>query len=398
MNDYFLADDLSGALDAASAFHQTGRRVVIALDAGKWPGVGPDDVVGVTTETRNAAPDDAARVVTQAIARGREHGGRLLYKKIDSTLRGPVAAEIAALLAALPEASVLFAPANPRVGRTVRHGRLLVRGVPVAETEFGRDPIWPVRESSIRALLGAAASERVVIPDTETEADLLATVVRMEVAGGPWVPVGSGALARAVEARRIAAGAASTASVEGKIAPDKIRAAADRGVPTGRGPTPPRIVMIGGSSHPGNRVQAARLTEARGVPVCDLGVTDLEATVAGAVTALRAQGAVTLMAPAARMAADETLRAMVTIGRQVIARGEVARLFVTGGETAFALAGALGISAFEMVAEIEAGLVLARSGEGANRRWWAVKPGGFGDEETWVRAWDALGRLGENIK
>jgi 4-hydroxythreonine-4-phosphate dehydrogenase len=63
---------------------------------------------------------------------------------------------------------------------------------------------------------------------------------------------------------------------------------------------------------------------------------------------------------------------------------------VTGGETAFALATALGISALELVAEIEAGLVLARSGEGANRRWWAVKPGGFGDAETWVRAWDAL--------
>jgi len=398
MNDYFLADDLSGALDAAAAFHQAGRRVVIALDAGKWPDVGPGDVLGVTTETRNASPDVAAQVVTQVIARGRERSRRLLYKKIDSTLRGPVAAEMAALLAALPEARVLFAPANPRVGRTVRGGRLLVRGVPVAETEFGRDPIWPVRESSIRALLGAAAGERVVIPDIETEADLRAAVVRMEAAGGPWVPVGSGALAQAVEARMMAAGPASAVSTEEKIGPDNPEAAEGGGVLPGRVSPHHRIVMIGGSAHPGNRVQAARLTEARGVPVCDLGVTDLETTVAGAMAVLRAQGAVTLMAPQARMAADETLRAMVTIGRQVIARGEVSRLFVTGGETAFALAGALGISAFELGAEIETGLVLARSGEGTNRRWWAVKPGGFGDEETWVRAWDALDRLGEDIK
>lgn len=390
MNDYFLADDLSGALDAAAAFHQAGRRVVIALDAGRWPDVGPDDVVGVTTETRNAPPDEAARAVTQAIARGRERGGRLLYKKIDSTLRGPVAAEMAALLAALPEARVLFAPANPRVGRTVQGGRLLVRGVPVAETEFGRDPIWPVRESSIRVLLGAAAVGRVDIPDTETEADLQAAVKRMEAEGGPWVPVGSGALARAVEARMIAAGPASAGSSDGTIAPDQARAAEGGGVPAGRGLTHPRIVMIGGSAHPGNRVQAARLTEVRGVPVCELGVSDLETTVSGALTALRELGAVTLMAPAARLAADETLRAIVATGRQVIARGEVARLFVTGGETAFALARALGISAFELGAEIEAGLVLAHSGEGASRRWWAVKPGGFGDVETWVRAWDAL--------
>ena len=29
MSDYFLADDLSGALDAAAAFHHAGRRVMV---------------------------------------------------------------------------------------------------------------------------------------------------------------------------------------------------------------------------------------------------------------------------------------------------------------------------------------------------------------------------------
>ncbi|MBL9212179.1 MAG: hypothetical protein JNL92_17095 [Opitutaceae bacterium] len=390
MNDYFLADDLSGALDAAAAFHQAGRRVVIALDAEAWPAVGPNDVVGVTTETRNAAPDEAARVVTQAIARGRARGGRLRYKKIDSTLRGPVAAEVAALLAAWPEARVLFAPANPRVGRTVQAGRLLVRGVPVAETEFGRDPIWPVRESALRALLGPAAGPRVVIPDTATEAELRAAVAEMEAEAGPWVPVGSGALARAVESGPQSAGPAASGL------PEENRRAAAAGL-AARGAeetprVPPRgpVVMIGGSAHPGNRVQAARLTAGRGVPVCEVEVTDGERTVSAALAALREYGGVSLMAPGVRMAATEALRATVAVSQQVLARGEVARVFVTGGETAFALARALGVSAFEFRAEIEAGLALARSGEGVSRRWWAVKPGGFGDAETWVRAWDAL--------
>ena len=34
MNDYFIADDLSGALDAAAAFHRTGRVVRVPLDPG----------------------------------------------------------------------------------------------------------------------------------------------------------------------------------------------------------------------------------------------------------------------------------------------------------------------------------------------------------------------------
>jgi len=153
--------------------------------------------------------------------------------------------------------------------------------------------------------------------------------------------------------------------------------------------------MIGGSAHPGNRAQAARLTDRRGAPGCEVALDDIDGTVERTLAALRQHGTATLMAPAPRVAATKALQAIVTIGRQVIARGDVARVFVTGGETAFALAGALGIPAFELCAEIEAGLVLARSGGGPNRQWWAVKPGGFGDDETWVRAWDALDRCGD---
>jgi len=395
MNDYFLADDLSGAFDAAAAFHQAGRRVVVALTPETWPDVESGDVVGLTTETRNAAPDDAARAGTRAIVRGRERGGRLRYKKIDSTLRGPVAAEVAALLAAWPEVRVLFAPANPRVGRTVHGGRLLVRGVPVAETEFGRDPIWPVRESSIRALLGAVDGARVVVPDTETEADLQTAVAAMAATDGPWVPVGSGALARAIETRNVANGPPASGSPEKNDRPLETGPATGGERRTPNAASRRTILMIGGSAHPGNRVQAARLTDKRGVPGSDVALDDIDGTVERTLAALRQHGTATLMAPAPRVAATEALQAIVTIGRQVIARGEVARVFVTGGETAFALARALGIPAFELCAEIEAGLVLARSGGGPNRQWWAVKPGGFGDDETWVRAWDALDRWGE---
>src|SRR5687767_4238023 len=102
MSDYFLADDLSGALDAAAAFHHAGRRVTIALNLHEWPMGSSDEVVGITTETRNASATTAADALRAAIAEGKARGAQLLYKKIDSTLRGQVAAELAALVAALP--------------------------------------------------------------------------------------------------------------------------------------------------------------------------------------------------------------------------------------------------------------------------------------------------------
>ncbi|MBI4621774.1 MAG: four-carbon acid sugar kinase family protein, partial [Verrucomicrobia bacterium] len=105
MKIYFLADDLSGALDAAAAFHHAGRRVRVVLSVAEWTAADENEVVGVTTETRNAPPAVAAAAVERVLARGRAQGARLVYKKIDSTLRGPVAAELAALAAALPEAT-----------------------------------------------------------------------------------------------------------------------------------------------------------------------------------------------------------------------------------------------------------------------------------------------------
>src|SRR6476620_5645724 len=84
VSDVFLADDLSGALDAAAAFHHAGRRVIIPLSLAAWPKVTGSDVVGLTTETRNASPQAAGAVVARVLAEARARGSRVLYTKIDS--------------------------------------------------------------------------------------------------------------------------------------------------------------------------------------------------------------------------------------------------------------------------------------------------------------------------
>ena len=45
-------------------------------------------------------------------------------------------------------------PAFPATGRTVEDGRLSVHGVPLAETEVGRDPLSPVATSGVAEVLG----------------------------------------------------------------------------------------------------------------------------------------------------------------------------------------------------------------------------------------------------
>jgi uncharacterized protein YgbK (DUF1537 family) len=374
MSDYFLADDLSGALDAAAAFHHAGRGVTIALSVDAWPDVAADDVVGITTETRNAAPEVADRVVRAVLARAQVRGARLLYKKIDSTLRGPVAAELAALATAMPNAPLLFAPANPRVGRTVSDGVLLVHGVPVAETEFGRDPICPVRESSIRVLLGRAASSRVTIPDVTTDADLSAAVARMESVSGNWVGIGSGALARPIAARHVRSRAVQAVTVS-------------PGIPAGP------ALMVCGSAHPRNREQAAMLARSRGVAVHELRLDAPSKAAAAAIADLRAnRGAAILVEEQRHPDSAIVVAAIAAAAEQVLKATGLRRVFVTGGETAFALGQRLRVSTFTFGAEIEAGLSVSRAGHADGALLFAIKPGGFGDEQTWVRAWDALAR------
>lgn len=373
MSDFFLADDLSGALDAAAAFHHAGRRVRILLRADAWQPPESDEVIAITTETRNASPVDAATTVRRVLEKAQTLGARLRYKKIDSTLRGPVAAELEAIMDMLPDARVLFAPANPAVGRTVQNGVLRVNGVPVADTPFGQDPGSPLRTSNVREILGAVATTRVSIPDTTVAADLVSSVATMNAMPGRWIGVGSGALAVVV--------ARADANPRGPHPAAKLPA-----IPSSA------VLMVGGSAHPLNRQQAQVLCRHHKLPLHELSFDN--PTVAGAVTAaaLRKNGGAVLQVPVARTTRTAPAEAVADAVVLAVKESGARRVFMTGGETAFAVCRRLGVEALVFVSEIESGLTLSLGTSNVGPLLVAVKPGGFGDKMTWLRAWTGLRR------
>jgi uncharacterized protein YgbK (DUF1537 family) len=81
-----------------------------------------------------------------------------IFKKTDSTLRGNIGAELKALLETTGERSIVFVPAFPEMGRTTRNRIHYVHGVPLVNTEFGIDPLSPVRSSDIAEVLQMNAS------------------------------------------------------------------------------------------------------------------------------------------------------------------------------------------------------------------------------------------------
>lgn len=127
------------------------------------------EIVVVDTETRNSQPSVARETVARvASSFGRSAAfdtGRfdLHFKKIDSTLRGPIGHEVSGLMRALALDNAVIAPAFPAQGRTTVGGRQLVRGQPVEKSPAGSDPAYPVSESHLPTLLRAQTGQPVAL-------------------------------------------------------------------------------------------------------------------------------------------------------------------------------------------------------------------------------------------
>lgn len=221
-----LADDLTGANDTGAQFSRLGGAVLVLASLPYLPPRMESawDAVVLNTASRNLSPGEARVRVRDACAYVRRLGIPLVYKKIDSTLRGNLIPELEELLSQGPSQAII-APAFPLNGRTVEHGVLKVGGVPVQDTEASRDSLSPVATGNIPDLLapvypravgaigldvielGSAAvkqsiaalerdGRRLIVCDAKTQADLAHLAEALKPYSAGRVLVGSAGLAR----------------------------------------------------------------------------------------------------------------------------------------------------------------------------------------------------------
>jgi D-threonate/D-erythronate kinase len=150
-----IADDLTGAADtgvqfcpAVGSIYLTGPDVPELSECARLT-----SGIAVFTNTRHAAAAAAGRIAGDVAMKIRSLHPRAVYKKIDSCLRGNIGSEIDALVLTMGYMASFVAPAFPRQGRITVADWHRINGVPVAETEIGRDPLCPVRESRLSVLL-----------------------------------------------------------------------------------------------------------------------------------------------------------------------------------------------------------------------------------------------------
>ena len=419
-----VADDLTGAGDAAVGFAATTTVAVLTDPAGPWPVAA---VLAVDTDSRYAAPATAATRVATTVTRtrkpttrephkpedseardpresgtgeARESGGGearesgtreareagvtesgpWVYKKVDSLLRGNVAAEIRAAAGALGApggpALAVVAPAFPATGRTVRGGVLYVHGEPL--------PADARRTGDLSALLGGAglrvrvvhqctpetlekaraAGIDAVVCDTETDADLAAVARSVYAVPFPVLPVGSAGLAAQI------------------TVPPRVSAAAVA-------PVGGRALVVIGSYAREARAQREALVAAGFVPVvCDPGRDVGEA---GAALRAAVSGADVVLSPDPAAPVDRRRSAAVAgrLAALTAAAAPVAGLLVAaGGETARAVLTRLEARELWPVAQPEPGVVVSRVP--GLRPTMVTKAGAFGDPMVLVRVIRAL--------
>nr|WSW65019.1 four-carbon acid sugar kinase family protein [Streptomyces sp. NBC_00995] len=369
-----LADDLTSAGDGAAPFRRTGHEARILLST---PGAGALPVTGVTAvDLGTRLLDERAAAARTERAARRFAGSALLFKTVDSTLRGHVAAEVRAAWTGSGRRAVVLAPAFPAEGRVTVEAVQYVRGVPVHESDFARDPVHPVRCSHLTTVFpdavvvgpdraaelpGLIGRGALIVCSAATDGDLdrlVAAVPRLDDV--LWV--GSPGLAAALARRCTRA--------DGPVAP---------------APAPARRpLVVVGSAHPATRRQLAALrarADARGVVVGH--------DPAPAVEALRALTAAVLIVqtPDERHApptAHLLARSLAAVVRTLAGERLTDALVVTGGETAATVFQSLGIDGLDLLDEPEPG-VARGTPLGSSSLPVLIKAGGFGDDEMLLR-------------
>lgn len=400
MRAFVLADDLTGAADTGLPFVSVGltARVLLGEDD-----PAEADVLVVSTETRNLPREAAlARVGEWAGRLARFSGGQLLVKKIDSTLRGWIGAEIRVLLDALPPAHTAWiVPAYPAQGRRMRGGVYTVHDVPLHQTEFARDvpgcgddsAVLPLLEAQLGERIGFVSSDvlaegseaigeaaerdgrRAVLFDAWTDEELDRIVAAGQQTMSPVLWTGSAGLATAL-ARRLAAG--RLAKGEGSRVV----------LPPSAGP----VVLIAGSRNPATLRQLAFVRER--VPLRHL-TLDADGEIAPAPVILLTVGEEPGTGDADELAVASRLGAAAA---RLIARNGSDRLILTGGDTAAATLRHLEAKSLEILGAVEEGIPLLRiAGGKANGALAVTKAGGFGSPSSLYNAFTRLVGLEESV-
>lgn len=392
-----LADDITGAADCAARCKGAGLAVTILI--GTPAGNAPAGALAFSSDSRYLSPAQAAvrvqHIYTELCTQDPQRATAIWYKKIDSTLRGNLGAELEALLAVTtpsPKATAtrpcaLITSAFPAQGRGLVDGylvydqaaarnlhlpTLLAQQTALSQTMIALAVVRAGVEALTTHLLAQyAAGAQLFVADALTEVDLLTLYQATKVALPHALFCGSAGLIGVIAAALVEA-------EEGKARPPR---------PPAPPIAPPMLAVIGS----GSVMAQQQLTRLRQLPALDLyevATSEEKGMRVVAGTGNNALCALHLPPPGAdaRLEGETARQFATTLGRLALTQIQQRRpqtLLLVGGDTAFHLLQLLGVTALQVEAELFPGMPLTTGVAADGQRYQIIlKAGNHGDEET----------------
>jgi|tagenome__1003787_1003787.scaffolds.fasta_scaffold20971836_4 uncharacterized protein YgbK (DUF1537 family) len=402
-----IADDLTGAADAGVPFARAGFTTAIAFDR---PRRERADVLALSTESRDLPVRLAERAVRTALGAvfGRDgaHRPAWIYKKMDSALRGHPVEELLVTMQVARVQRVIVAPALPSQGRTTVGGIVYDHGVPLAETDLGREhgrqnlvalfqrasrvPVRSIDLATVRAepiMLRTALSTPgawIVVADAETESDLEAIAT---------VGISAGI--------RLFAGSAGLTGVLAQRLPIHQLERPPDAIVTGK-----PVLVVAGSRHEATRRQLEAAVAAGACLIrleqrhIEEGADDSGEIQRALAAALGGQHPVivTTIGLAPVLAGSPSVAATLAEAVALPDLGElIGGVVLTGGDVAAAVCGAMGVQTIWLRGEVQPAIPWASLGGGRLEGMPVVtKAGSFGGDDAIVAAIRHLGSIGTN--
>lgn len=376
-----VADDITGACDAAAQFQRAGARTAVVLDDGDGPLPTGWDVLTLTTESRRALPTIAAGRTRDAVERLRDAGAERIYIKVDSTLRGAPGGIIEAAALAFGVPYVLVTPAFPEQGRTVlggwvrRDDTAIVDGMArlgeTAIASIGHIPLRAIRSSMTAIAISPGLlvdTVALLLADAERDDDLW-TLAEYAASTELSLVAGSAGLARYI---------APFWCWETSNADEDEDIWVDRDGP---------VLVAVGTRNPMTQAQLAYLREADDVCVIDVLQDDVDAALPAIRRALDRTPVVVaaLVVPPDVAVTDAGLDGLARITVEAaVERGDDLRgLVTTGGATTLAICRASGVQLLNVVDEVLPGIPCSVMADGQLVNVPIItKSGGFGQEDA----------------
>ncbi len=406
-----IADDFTGALDTGVQLAKRGVDTQVAvMRNGAVNLKAPCQVLVVNTESRHIPPLEARALVGGLVKAAPDAGFTHLYKKTDSTLRGNIGAELAAVLENVAATELVFIPAFPKAGRFTIDGLQYVGKDLLSETAFASDPFNPIRQSGVRELIAAQTTlpvESIFIGEYERlrqPADLsgkpAAQAIRVVDARSDDDLQTIGRILQEAGKLQVLAGCAGFA----ELLPDLL------GLPAAP-VTPQRLpggtLLVSGSVNPQSVKQvryaldnleyaSSRLSAEQKV---NASARD-KAWETGLLVQLANGGRAAIWTRRSESASDDAQARAQALGittshlggiiaanigaivKRTLDGTAVGTLIVFGGDTLLGIADALGCHRMRPVAEIVPGVALARFVDGPAALNVVTKAGGFGGEDV----------------